>query len=598
VAALALPSPRSAWGAPLAVPPVYDVTSAADLPDADALDGVCLAINGLCTLRAAIMQANHDAGPATVNLPAGVYTLTRVAFDDTALGGDLDISDDLTIQGAGAGVTIVDGNGAVTGDRVFHVLFTASQVTLSGLSIRNGIASTATNPSGLGGGIYRQGNFSDTALLRLSHVAIENNAVLGGGGLFAERSVVTVNDSVLSANTAAGSGGGLGMDGATAASAITLTNTLLEGNAAKDGGGIYASRTYVTLSGVTVHANTASRNGGGFSALEIFLAVHDSTVYGNTADAYGGGIALDDVGSSVIDHTQIYSNTAQNGGGLVTTLFASNRITLLNSTLHHNHAASEGGAVFDANEAMVISRTVIDANSAGTNGGGIVGNAWIQESTLSRNSAAYGGALYAIGDSQTVVNSTLSGNTASHDGGGIYATAFTDIRLFNVTIAGNSVLRPSGQAYPARGGGLFITSTAIITMQNSLIADNVRASGVIQPVPDDCFVAPTTSLRSLGFNLVETTANCTLSGSTVGNILGQDPKLGPLQLNGGATPTRALLAGSPAIDAVHSLIGCTDGALHVLATDQRSFRRPIGAACDMGAFEYSPYALNLPLIMR
>ena len=46
--------------------------------------------------------------------PANTYTLQ-------ALEGDLDILDNLTLQGAGADRTIIDGNGAVTDDRVVEI---------------------------------------------------------------------------------------------------------------------------------------------------------------------------------------------------------------------------------------------------------------------------------------------------------------------------------------------------------------------------------------------------------------------------------------------------------------------------------------------
>jgi hypothetical protein len=65
-----------------------------------------------------------------------------------------------------------------------------------------------------------------------------------------------------------------------------------------------------------------------------------------------------------------------------------------------------------------------------------------------------------------------------------------------------------------------------------------------------------------------------------GNIVGVDPLLDPdgLQDNGGPTMTIALLAGSPAIDAI-SVEDC------VVDTDQRGLERPQGAGCDIGAFE-------------
>ena len=69
-----------------------------------------------------------------------------------------------------------------------------------------------------------------------------------------------------------------------------------------------------------------------------------------------------------------------------------------------------------------------------------------------------------------------------------------------------------------------------------------------------------------------------------------DPKLSPLQNNGGPTQTHALLAGSPAIDAGDSN-GCRDNTGALLQTDQRGLPRATDgngdgkAACDIGAFE-------------
>jgi hypothetical protein len=56
-----------------------------------------------------------------------------------------------------------------------------------------------------------------------------------------------------------------------------------------------------------------------------------------------------------------------------------------------------------------------------------------------------------------------------------------------------------------------------------------------------------------------------------------DPMLGPLQDNGGATPTHGLSAGSPAVDA-------GDPTLFP-STDQRGEARPGGARADLGSFE-------------
>jgi hypothetical protein len=98
----------SAWGA------VYDV----DRTDDTAAATACTAAANDCSLRGAIIAANANPGADTINLPAGTYALSILgAGEDNAATGDLDIRDDLTILGAGAATTTVDGSGI---DRVFH----------------------------------------------------------------------------------------------------------------------------------------------------------------------------------------------------------------------------------------------------------------------------------------------------------------------------------------------------------------------------------------------------------------------------------------------------------------------------------------------
>jgi hypothetical protein len=145
----------------------------------------------------------------------------------------------------------------------------------------------------------------------------------------------------------------------------------------------------------------------------------------------------------------------------------------------------------------------------------------------------FGGGISNGGGTLTINNSTISGNSAlAHDGGGIAGT---------------------------------------VTLQNSIVANNSGGnceSGVV----------------SKGYNL-SSDNSCNFSSS--GDRNNTDPKLGPLQNNGGPTQTMALLPGSPAIDAGNPS-GCTDGQGHLLKTDQRGMPRPDKedkAGCDMGAYE-------------
>src|SRR5207244_12921532 len=107
-----------------------------------------------------IQEANALPGPDTIMVPAGTYLLTIEGRDeDAAVMGDLDITDDVTITGAGADRTILDGNGI---DRIFDIELLTSHVTIvvsiAALSIRNG----NSGPGALadGGGLYNSGTLT------------------------------------------------------------------------------------------------------------------------------------------------------------------------------------------------------------------------------------------------------------------------------------------------------------------------------------------------------------------------------------------------------------------------------------------------------
>ena len=85
------------------------VNSVIDAVDSNPGEGICGDGDGNCTLRAAIMEANALAGAQTIIVPAGTYALSISRFgEDEAATGDLDITDELTIIGAGADSTIID----------------------------------------------------------------------------------------------------------------------------------------------------------------------------------------------------------------------------------------------------------------------------------------------------------------------------------------------------------------------------------------------------------------------------------------------------------------------------------------------------------
>ena len=154
----------------------FNVDSTLDEPDAVPGDGNCISTpTGVCTLRAAIIEANQDVAADTINLPVGAFTLTATGLvEEAAATGDLDILAPVTIIGAGTADTIIDANGI---DRVFHILSGDVDLTLEDLTVRGG--SAVTSGSFLGGGIFHEGRD-----LTLIEVRITGNIANAGGGLW------------------------------------------------------------------------------------------------------------------------------------------------------------------------------------------------------------------------------------------------------------------------------------------------------------------------------------------------------------------------------------------------------------------------------
>jgi hypothetical protein len=171
-----------------------------------------------------------------------------------------------------------------------------------------------------------------------------------------------------------------------------------------------------------------------------------------------------------------------------------------------NTATDDGGALFDAGAYYGgvysdINRTTISGNNAGDDGGGVYGT----------DSA---GRFWDV---------TIAGNIATGTGGGLQSSYETEI--FNSTVSGNT----SGS------GGNNVSATGLFYAESSIFANGAGASG-----PD------ITGGVYLDRSLVENATGALISGAN--NVTGQDPLLGPLQNNGGPTPTLKPAAGSPVID--------------------------------------------------
>ena len=269
------------------------VNSTADQVDLDPIDAVCDTGDDVggepeCTLRAAIQQANASPGVDYIELPAGNYGLTILGTSENeAVTGDLDINDDLTISGAGANVTFVDGGGL---DRVFDIGPTnnTAQVTLQHITIQHGGGDGVLTGQGVGnrasldlnacvvrenGGTYGSIYNFPGGSLALENSTVRDNATTGNGaGIYAQNSVY-IKNSTISGNVSNNNGGGIFVNSGT----VYVYNSTIANNTADaddddagQGGGIYNNGATVYLDNSLVVNNLDLSDGGNRNGTEAF----------------------------------------------------------------------------------------------------------------------------------------------------------------------------------------------------------------------------------------------------------------------------------------------------------------------------------------
>ncbi|MDB5337911.1 MAG: polymorphic outer membrane protein, partial [Planctomycetaceae bacterium] len=446
----------------------YSVSSTLDSVDANPGDGVAADVDGNATLRAAVIDANALAGTDTITLGAGLFTMSLGGRNENAAAtGDLDVSGNLIIEGAGADQTFLD---AALLDRYFHVL-PGSSLTLRNVTIRNGsevsggaiqnegtlvlenVTLTANSTTIRGGAIYNnQGNVT------LQSVNVSGNQTRdvgptggnsSGGALQSDGGTVTIQASQFANNSAAAQGGAI----SATSTNLTVSNTAFSQNSATVGGAVRLFNGTASFTNDTFNGDHGAISGGAIASNYCTLTITGGSFTGNYLTALsdfgelrnGGALYLVGINSSsttaTITGVTFQQGGSGDGGGIYN---SNNRINLSNSTFDHM-SGERGGSIWNTSGGLIVLWNTTFVGGSGTIGGAILNSAQMQmtnctvTNTTSTGSVTVPSAAVANTGSFQSANNLIAGNVGGLDVSGAFsgpggnligkrgtATGFTD----------------------------------------------------------------------------------------------------------------------------------------------------------------------------
>lgn len=535
--------------------------------------------------------------------------------------------------------SVISGNDAAKGDGGGVGVYMAS--ASGGITIHNSYFSNNKTLLGSGGGVHLDVDDFSNVYINNNYFVDNQTKYANGGAINAELGYARTyfGGNIFYANEARENGGGVflseSLSNVKRAQVMFVSNYMVENRAGESGGGAFVDirngdydqndspSKFVNFIGNEIFDNKSAHGGGG-----VFVNLDDSvtslvrgTVFGfnQTEETGGGALRVEARDSSVYFENSAFgynqAQTGRGGGAYITAtggdVYASGLYALANQSLagtgggmevrangsnfgmefagfYDNEASACGGGlrISGTPSGVGIDQSAFVDNSASCGGGAVLRRSAgdlafleIKNSEFSGNSATSstgGGAIFAQFDDEpdTILflkNSTLSGNMSAGSGSALGLFNHAQVEIKYSTLADNV----------AGNGGAAIRTHADVscTISNSLFGNNRNGSNEQKDMagPADCSVRRSLLQGAAGSNFVD----------NGGNILNVDPKIGPLQNNGGTggfygegSYTHALLGGSPAIDAGSAGSFAPD-------YDQRGpgFSRIVGEAVDMGAFE-------------
>jgi CSLREA domain-containing protein len=400
----------------------------------DTNDGACTTTD--CSLREAVIEANERAGRNRIVVPEGYYLLTQEA--DSTAGRELAITDDVIIEGAAQGLTVIDGNGDVSSAGIFGIFGVSAQV--SGLTVQN------ANAPGVPGGAF----FNSGGELTLSNVVIFNTTGSVGGAIY-NVGTLTLDTVVISSNTAL-AGGGIYLSNN---SSFSVTASHFNGNsAAANGGAIFIGvGSDARVEGTTFASNNSGNSGGAIYNRAI-LSVRESQLTENSA-RIGAGLYNGAAAQVEIFDSNLQDNQASGAGGAI--MNSQGVVNLNRSSLIGNRASDGAGAWNGSSSFMQLINTTVSANRDTNRGAGLMnsgGQLIVKFSTIFNNAPHSG--IYVLYGDTFIENTIVAGNQEGDDTCGSLSEGDviqSDAVLSGLSFDGNTYVHPLDTGSPALDAG-------------------------------------------------------------------------------------------------------------------------------------------------
>ncbi len=242
-----------------------------------------------------------------------------------------------------------------------------------------------------------------------------------GGGIYSYDSSPLIKDNTINAcgyvnATQYSAGGGISCY----LGSVEISGNTLSDCVAQSGGGIYLYQTTAALTGNTISGShphveySGTRNGGGICARNSAVTMSGNIITGNTGYVNGGGI-YSRFGSLSLDGDTIASNSCTTSGGGVLTersAFGAEGVVI------NGNSAGTGGAVYHKSAAFYMENSLVALNTASLLCGGVYADScWgtFASNTTDGNNGVYAGGNMMLANSQgcTIRNSQFTNGSPS-----------------------------------------------------------------------------------------------------------------------------------------------------------------------------------------